>query len=300
MKKLPTWGRLINIIIDEINRITEVIDKKLKDYINISCKYEDEIIKAINYSLFTGGKRLRPIFTIKTFELFNKDIEKVLPFASAIEMIHTYSLIHDDLPAMDNDKLRRGKPTNHIEFGEAMAILAGDGLLNLAFEILFDNLAKKEEFEGEIKRKLKAAKLISQASGIGGMIGGQVIDILSEFKDMDEKKLLYMYERKTGALFRASILTGAIIGGADYKEIEILSRFANLLGISYQIQDDILDIDEDNKINKITYLTYSNRHKAKNDLEKLTMECFSLLNQLKGKDIDFLMELTKLLINREN
>ncbi len=261
-------------------------------------EFQNKIVDSIKYSLFSGGKRLRPIFALKSYELFDNNLDKILPYALAIEMIHTYSLIHDDLPSMDDDKYRRGKLTNHMVYGEAMAILAGDGLLNKAHEIMLEDLLKSGDKEEDRIRKIKAAELISRSSGIEGMIGGQVIDISND-KEINKERLLYMYEAKTGALFKAAILAGAIIGGANEKEISILEEYSRLLGLSYQIQDDLLDIDEDRDINKITYLTFYDPNKAKEDLSIYTNKCFELLDSLDREKTGFLKDLTQMLIKRK-
>lgn len=283
----------------ELTRMEEIIDESLKSYINKNTCYQGRIFEAMNYSLFTAGKRLRPIMAIKTYEMFNNEIEKVLPFASAIEMIHTYSLIHDDLPSMDNDEFRRGKPTNHKVFGEAMAILAGDGLLNLAFETMSAYINNESFTIEDYKRNIKAMNEISKYSGTEGMIGGQVVDLLSGFDNMTEDKLIFMYKTKTAALFKASIVSGAILGGANADEIEILREFALHLGIAYQIRDDLLDIDEDKKINKLTYLSYYDKNKSEEEVSRLSEYSLQLLRSLKGRDTVFLQDLTNLLIDRK-
>lgn len=277
----------------------EIIDRKLEEYMSIDVKFQDQILDSIKYSLFSGGKRLRAIFAIKSYELFNNNIEEIMPYALAIEMIHTYSLIHDDLPSMDNDDYRREKPTNHRVYGEAMAILSGDGLLNKAFEIIFDDLLSNAIDENDRIKKIKAARLIGKSAGIEGMIGGQVIDVLGENNNMDREKLLYMYETKTGALFKSAIVSGAIIGGASKEELQILEEYSNLLGLSYQIQDDLLDIEEDRDINKTTYLSFYGIEKSQNDLEFYTNKCYELLDSLDNNKTLFLKELTKMLINRK-
>ncbi len=298
-RKPSTLGRLIKIISDETNQITTIIEEDIKERINIECQYQKNLIDAMKYSIFSGGKRLRPIFAIKTYQLFDGNIKNILPYATAIEMIHTYSLIHDDLPSMDDDELRRGQATNHVRFGEAMAILAGDSLLNLAFEIILDDISKTSESDLTIGEKVKAAKLISQASGLRGMIGGQVVDIKATYENINKEMLMFMYERKTADLFRAAIMSGAIIGGARDKELGILTKYSTLLGISYQIQDDLLDISQDKKEKKPTYLSFYGKEEAKNKLNRLTKECLSLLEELKDRDTFFLKELTKSLVARE-
>lgn len=275
-----------------------MIDEKLHLYLDGKGLYQEKVYDSMNYSLFTGGKRLRPIICIKTFEVFNKDIEKILPFACAIEMIHTYSLIHDDLPAMDDDRYRRGSLTNHIVFGEALAILSGDGLLNLAFETMLKETLKSCETLEDYKKYVKVMEIVSTYSGAEGMIGGQALDLLGNNENMDEDKLKFMYSAKTSGLFEASALAGAILAGADEKEVEIMYNFSKNIGLSYQIKDDFLDIDEDR--NKFTFLSLNDDSKALNKLEVLTQNALNELDKLKNRDTKFLKELTKMLLNREN
>ncbi len=286
-------------IIDEIERFTGIIDYYLKETLKKKDEFNKSIYDAMEYSLFTGGKRLRPLMTLKTFQMFDNELEKVLPFATAIEMIHTYSLIHDDLPSMDNDDFRRGKPTNHKVFGEAMAILAGDGLLNLAFETIHEHAYKNSKTEEELKRFIRAMKEISTYSGCSGMIAGQVMDLMSSFDNMDEERLFYMYRAKTAALFQASIISGAIIGGANRQEISALRIFGLNLGLAFQIEDDLLDSTQDDIINKFTYLKFHTHEEAEKEVEKLSKNAIEALETLKDRDTTFLRELTGYLINRK-
>lgn len=283
----------------EMEKLIKAIDKSIDSYMDIDGVYQAKIFEAMRYSLFTGGKRLRPIFMVKTYEIFSKDINNVLPFATAIEMIHTYSLIHDDLPSMDNDQFRRGKPTNHMVYGEAMSILAGDGLLNLAFEIMSKSIEYDNEDNGEYKRKIRAIQEISKNSGVQGMIGGQVVDLLGNHENMNRDKLKFMYKAKTAGLFQASVVAGAILGGAKEEEIEILRNFSLDLGLLYQIQDDLMDAEEDRKINKLTFLTYYGVEHTELKVLELTKKVFASLDQLKNRNIDSLKEVTKLLVKRE-
>lgn len=288
----------MTIISKELERLRKIIDKYLKESINIKGEHQKEIFDAMEYSLFTGGKRLRPIFAIKVYEIFNPNIENILPYAAAIEMIHTYSLIHDDLPSMDNDDYRRGKLTNHRVFGEAMAILAGDGLLNLAFETMLKDALKEEEGIG-YQQKIEVMYEIAKCAGVEGMIGGQVVDLFSNNSEMTRDKLLFMYQSKTAALFQASVLSGAILGGASPSEVKTLREYAQVLGLSYQLQDDLLDIEEDESINKFTYLSFYDKDKAEEEIKRLCKESFDLLDKLDGRDTQFLKELTELLVNRK-
>ena len=275
------------IINEEIKNTGRIMDEILEKYMNRNSIYREKILESMKYSLFTGGKRLRPIMAIKTFEIFNNNIKLILPYAAAIEMIHTYSLIHDDLPAMDDDDYRRGKPTNHKVFGEAMAILAGDALLNLAFEIMSKDVLENSMSLEDYKRKNRAINEIANYSGINGMIGGQVVDLFSSYENMDKDKLLFMYKAKTAALFQASIVVGGILGGAKEEEISILREFSLYLGLSYQIQDDLLDAEEDKLIHKFTYLAYFDKEKSKEDMITYTNKALDLLEALDNRDTAF-------------
>jgi geranylgeranyl diphosphate synthase type II len=277
----------------------KIIDRALDKYVNLESKYERVIYESMRYSLFSGGKRLRPIIAIKTFDMFDDRKEKVLPYAAAIEMIHTYSLIHDDLPAMDDDEFRRGKPTNHIRFGEALAILAGDGLLNLAFETMSKDLVENTQSAEEYRQKARAIYEISQYAGCKGMIGGQVVDITAKPDEMDGERLYYMYEKKTAGLFQAATVAGAILGGARDEEVDLLRSFALNLGLAYQIQDDILDAGEDEDIDKLTYLSFYNLEKAKEAVQNFSKRAHQLLDDLEGRDTSFLRGLTELLVDRK-
>lgn len=277
-----------------------ILDESLrKELENIRVSHQKSILESMEYSLFTGGKRLRPLIALKTFEIFNKNIDMVLPYCNAIEMIHTYSLVHDDLPSMDNDDYRRGRLTNHKKFGEAMAILTGDALLNLAFEVINKDIVDNES-ESNILRRVKASMEISNYSGLKGMIGGQVVDMFTLEGEMDKEKLIYMYETKTAALFMAATVVGALVGGASEREIEALREFGLNLGLAYQIQDDVLDLKEDNDINKITYLKYFSLEEGREAIDTYTRAAISSLEKLEGRDIDFLIKLTKSLVNRDN
>lgn len=287
-----------------INKVKEEIESWLKEYFKNKGSYNKKIYEAMSYSLNIGGKRIRPILTILTYNMFEDDYKDILPVCGALEMIHTYSLIHDDLPCMDNDDLRRGKPTNHKVFGEALAVLAGDGLLNEAVNILF-KLSLKEN-----KKWAKAAFLIGEASGAEGMVGGQTVDILSENEDIIPKdKLHYIHSKKTGALIKASILTGAILGESTEEEYNILNEFGEKLGLAFQIKDDILDIigdstkigktaKKDIESNKSTFVKLYGLEESKQMCMRLTEECLELLNKI-DKNTESLEKLTVILLKRE-
>lgn len=283
----------------ELNNLINTIDLELKTVLDGSYSYQEKIFESMNYSLFTGGKRLRPIMLIKTFSMYSGDIKKSIPYALAIEMIHTYSLVHDDLPSMDDDDFRRGKPTNHKIFGEAMAILTGDALLNLAFETMSENIISTSKTIEDYEQNTRAMAEIAKYAGVYGMIGGQVVDLLGSHDNMEEDKLIFMYKMKTAALIQSSIVSGAILGGASCDDIEILREFGLKLGLAYQIRDDLLDREEDNIIDKITYIRHYNKDKAKREVEELSQEALRLLHELKDKDTSFLEKLTFDLIHRE-
>lgn len=283
---------------DELNKFVGIIDLELKKTLDVDKYYQSKIYEAIDYSLFTGGKRLRPIMNLKCCEMFSGEFEKSIPYALGIEMIHTYSLIHDDLPSMDDDDTRRGKATNHKVFGEAMAILSGDGLLNLAFEIILENIENKEDIDEVFKREIRALSEISKYSGLDGMIGGQVVDLLADKDKMTKEKLIFMYKAKTAALIQAALVSGAIVGGADNSEVEIIREFGYKLGMAYQIRDDILDFEEDAAIGKLTYLNFYDLDKAEDKVLEYSRSAIEILDQLEERDTRFFKDLTRELVSR--
>ena len=285
---------------DDLNNIKDLVDSELNKVLKDKIGYQERIYKAIDYSLLGGGKRLRPILIINTYQMFKDNLKEIMPLALGIEMIHTYSLIHDDLPSMDNDDFRRGKPTNHIVFGEAMAILAGDGLLNLAFETMLDHAITSSQSMLDYKKYLNAIKEISNYSGIYGMIGGQVVDLLSGQESMNEDKLKFMYQAKTAGLIQACMVAGAIIGEAKQEEIEALRKFGLYLGLLYQIRDDLLDFEQDEKIDKLTYLKFHDRNKVQNEINLLRNNAIDALNSLSDRNTEFFINLTNLLIDNKN
>lgn len=265
------------------------------------------IYEAMNYSLLSGGKRLRPVLLLAAYELFQNDEDTALPFACAMEMIHTYSLIHDDLPAMDNDDYRRGRPSNHKKFGEAAAILAGDGLLNKAFET-----GLKAAINGgtDYEKALRALYEIAKSSGSEGMIGGQVVDMFGHEKISDLKDLKYMYSLKTGAIIKSSVAAGAMLGGANDEQLAALEEFADKIGLAFQIEDDILDVTgtleklgkatgSDAANHKTTYLTYVSVEEARRQAETLTDEAIKRLD-IFGEKAFYLKELAKYLTSRDH
>lgn len=259
--------------------------------------------KAMAYSVAAGGKRLRPILLMAAADAVGGDGPKFVSVAAGLEMIHTYSLIHDDLPCMDNDDYRRGKLTNHRMFGDAMALLAGDGLLTQAFEVML------EQRDVEPKRLLQVVQLVARCAGPVGMVGGQALDITSEDKVLTEKEMRQLHEAKTGALFVAAIRGGAILGGADAALLQDMTRFAKLFGLAFQITDDILDVtgDEkimgkpahtDEKLKKSTYVSLFGLEKAQ-EIAKSTLNEAEAILAPYGEKAEPLVEITHYLYNRK-
>lgn len=280
------------------------VNKNLDKYTEEKEAPQATIYKAMNYSINAGGKRIRPVLMLSAAELICGSWEGVMPFACAIEMIHTYSLIHDDLPCMDNDDLRRGKPTNHKVFGEGMAVLAGDALLNKAFEVILKNS------QASPNMTLAALSEIATASGTEGMIGGQVIDIESEDKQIDAVTLMTLHLNKTGALIMAAAKVGALLAGGSREDLLLMEEFSRYLGVAFQIKDDILDIegkeellgkktgaDEENK--KSTFVTIYGLEQSKKILSDYTEKAIETLSPY-GERAKFLTELAKFLLSREN
>jgi geranylgeranyl diphosphate synthase type II len=281
------------IMLDELfKEYIPLLDNELEKIIVPKKMYQDRLYESMKYSLFSGGKRLRPLLFLMSYKLFSDNLKLALPFAASIEMIHTYSLIHDDLPSMDNDDYRRGKPTSHKMFGESLAILTGDALLNLAYETML-----KLTMEVNDPRVRKVSYEISKAAGDSGMILGQVIDTCED--ELDSSEILYMYSLKTAELIRVSISAGAILGGANDDQIFILDEFGKNLGISYQIQDDILDLEEDKGINKLTLSKFYTKYQLINLINESNEKCLNLLAQLENINISFLIELVDKLAYRE-
>lgn len=283
----------------------KIIEENLAKCVAIDNPYYVSLKEAMLYSLTAGGKRLRPTLALAAAEILGTQPGEVIAFACAIEMIHTYSLIHDDLPAMDNDDFRRGKPTNHKMFGEAMAILAGDALLNLAYEIML-----KDALAGNSMAKLRAMEAVAGYAGARGMIGGQVIDLQGEGRRVDSQELTAMHRLKTGALIKAPVEAAAIISGAGEEQFAALSNFAANLGLAFQIKDDILDVEgsmeemgkspgSDALGEKSTYVTLYGLDKSKHMLQEVTDEGIAFL-QVFGSRADFLRELASALVSRSN
>mgnify|MGYP001107500293 CR=1 FL=1 len=292
-------------ITDEITieKLKKEIENWISEHFKDKGSYNKRVYEAITYSLDAGGKRIRPLLFLLTYMLKNNNYKSVLPVAAAIEMIHTYSLIHDDLPCMDNDDLRRGKPTNHKVFGEAIAVLAGDGLLNEAMNIMFRYCIDKD------KNAIGACSLISESAGIEGMVGGQTVDILSENTKIPIDQLYYMHSKKTGALIKAAIVAGAILGGSTEEDVKKLDYYGQKLGLAFQIKDDILDIVGDTEVlgkkaksdsdnNKTNFITTYGLNKCMEMCNSLTSECVEVLDKVEG-DTAKLKEITLFLLNRE-
>lgn len=232
----------------EYNRLKSVIDEHILDFLPKVDKKSDTLYEAMKYSLTAGGKRLRPVLVLAACEFCGTDIRQAMPFACAVEYIHTYSLIHDDLPAMDDDDLRRGVPTNHKVYGEAMAVLAGDGLLNSAFEVMQKDMLLYFDDIDNLKRRLKACYEIVRCAGVRGMVAGQAADMEAENKQCSKEMLDYIHINKTAALIRGAVLAGAHLGGADEETREILVSWAENMGLAFQIVDDMLDVCGDEAI----------------------------------------------------
>lgn len=289
-----------NILTNDIKKVEHNLLSFLPD-----CKDgQESVVQAMEYSLINGGKRLRPIFALEFANACGGSKEDALPLACAMEYIHTYSLIHDDLPCMDNDDLRRGKPTNHKVYGEDIAVLAGDTLLNEAMNLMMKFSLKHG------KEALMAAQKIAEASGPEGMIGGQVVDIINEGKKISEEELKYMHMKKTGALINVSIISGAILANAPKEDINLLEKFGEKLGLAFQIKDDILDVIgsteklgknvlSDKENDKTNFITMHGLDYCIKECEKLTNESIKILDSL-SVDTEALKFLTKKLLDREN
>ncbi|BEP28997.1 polyprenyl synthetase family protein [Helicovermis profundi] len=289
-------------------KLKTIIEKELLNVFPSNLdSYQQLITDAMKYSLISGGKRIRPILAIAVFELFSVVDDLSVKFLSSIEMIHTYSLIHDDLPSMDNDLLRRGKPTLHIEYGEDVAVLAGDALLNLAFENMI-KIAIDSNGNNSYKY-LKAMNVIASSSGYRGMILGQIADIKSEGIKIDKETLDYINLNKTGQLIKASMLSGAIIGNASDEDLKRVKKIALNIGKAFQIVDDILDIEgseeklgkttgSDEVNGKVTYPSLIGIENSKKEVEKLSMNSIKILREINA-DTVFLEKLILFLINRE-
>lgn len=287
---------------NELVKKSTLINRELEKYIKNGECPEKVLNQSMEYSLMAGGKRIRPVLILASYELFKDDFEKVLPFAIAMEMIHTFSLIHDDLPGIDNDDYRRGKLTNHKKFNEATAILAGDNLLNYAYNLIINDIINNGE---DKDKKLQALKELS--FGVDRMIAGEYVDTEFEGKEISSQYLEYMHENKTGALIKASVRIGAIMAGASQADIEKLTIYAERIGLAFQVKDDILSeigdskelgkpVGNDRERGKCTYTTKYGLEKAQEMLKSITEEAISTVSEFNNSD--FLKELALYIANR--
>jgi geranylgeranyl diphosphate synthase type II len=276
--------------------------------------FQHTVISAMNYSVTAGGKRIRPIMMEQVFRMCGGTSEIVQPFMAAMEFLHTYSLVHDDLPAMDNDEFRRGKKTTWAEYGEGMAVLAGDGLLNYAYEVAAASVDRISN-EKELVYILKALKVFTNKSGIYGMVGGQTVDVLSSGVKVSREKLDFIYRLKTGALIEASLMMGAILAGASDELVDAFEKIGINVGLAFQIQDDVLDVCgteeetgkpmfSDDKNEKTTYVTLEGLDYAKAEVKRLTDEAKDILASLEAEhkiqNTEFFIGLIEMLQNRKN
>ena len=294
---------------EQLNQSTERVGKVLRKYLPEEKGYASRLMEAVNYSVTAGGKRLRPILMEESFRLFGGQGAVIEPFMAAIEMIHNYSLVHDDLPAMDNDEFRRGRKTTWNVYGDGMAVLAGDGLLNLAYETAGRafSIAQTQE---ELLRTAGAFQILGRKAGIYGMIGGQAADIEGEISgQVSREQLLFIQENKTAALIQAAMMAGAVLAGAGQGDVLSMEKAAYNIGIAYQIQDDILDVTStvevlgkpvgsDEKNHKLTYVSLLGLDASRKEVARLSGEALQILGSF-GRKNEFLEELVKMLVTRE-
>ena len=289
---------------EELKKRKERAEEILEAYLPAEEGFAAGLARAMNYSMRAPGTRLRPVLMEETYRMFGGEERTVEPFMAAMEMIHTSSLIHDDLPAIDNDDWRRGRKTTHVVYGEAMGILAGDALLNYAYE----TAARAFEMAPGDVRVERAFALLTRKTGIYGMLGGQSVDVTNEGRPLNQEMLDYIYLNKTSALIEAAMMTGAILAGADSGETEVVRRAAEKIGLAFQIRDDILDVTasdlelgkpakSDEKNHKVTYVTLRGLEEAIRDVETISREAVELLEGLPQKN-EFLLQLVKELVSR--
>ena len=288
------------------------IEEILKRYLPKEEGYAKTVAEAVNYSVLAGGKRLRPMLLLECCRLFGGREELAAPFMAAIEFIHTYSLVHDDLPCMDNDEYRRGRKTTHAVYGEGMAVLAGDALLNLAFETASSAFSLTEN-EEELRRAARAMQILSAKAGIGGMIGGQCADTQAEEfppEKVTQELLLYIHENKTAAMIESPMMIGALLAGAEKEKLEALERIGSKIGLAFQIRDDILDLTSslqelgkqtgsDLKNNKVTYVSLNGMEASEKEVRRLSEEALQELKGLAENRNEFLERLVEDLITRK-
>lgn len=300
-------------IAEEIAARAAHIDKIIEGYLPAEEGYARTVLSAMNYSVRAGGKRLRPMLMEAAYELYGGRGDRIYPFMAAIELIHTYSLVHDDLPSLDNDEYRRGKKTTHAVYGEAMGLLAGDALLNYAYELLAEAMVNDALANGACEKNMvRAFAALSSGAGYRGMVGGQVVDVESEnagAEAMSRDKLSYIYRNKTSALIQAALMIGAILADADEESVGKMWEIGGLLGMAFQIRDDILDvtgtlevlgkpIGSDEKNHKATYVAVYGMGQAQLEVERTSEEAIRILETCDG-DCRFLRELFRYLIDRE-
>lgn len=292
---------------DELKNRTKEIEAVLKSFLPEEKGFAKTMAQAMNYSVLAGGKRLRPMLILETCRMFGGRGELAYPFMAAMEMIHTHSLVHDDLPALDNDDYRRGRLTTHKVYGEAMGVLSGVSLLNYAYEVMFTAFDKAKN-TGEQAKVIQALKVMAHKTGIYGMLGGQSVDVENDGKPVTKEMLDYIYENKTSALIEGSMMTGAILGGASQEEVNAVEKAARNIGLAFQIQDDILDvtstaeelgkpIHSDEKNHKTTYVTLMGIEAASQQVAELSEEAVKLLEGMNKKN-EFLFTLVKELVGR--
>lgn len=286
----------------QLKKYQDLVNQELEKYVKKQKCPEEILNNSMEYSLMAGGKRLRPILVISTYEIFKNDIEKCMPYAMAIEMVHNFSLIHDDLPGIDNDDFRHGKPTNHKQFDEATAILAGDGLLNQAYIVISEDLKNSQEIE----KKIKVFNEFSLA--VDRMIAGEYVDTEVEGKQIDDELLEYIHKNKTGALLKLCVRMGAILAGVNEEDLEKLTNYAEKIGLAFQIKDDILSeegneeilgkpVGNDKELEKCTYVSKYGLQGAKDILDQITKEAVFELEKY-GSKAEFLVNLAYYIQNR--
>ena len=289
---------------EQLKEYQEIINKEIKKYLRREDVPERILNNSMEYSLMAGGKRIRPILVMATYKIFNENIEKCMPYAVAIEMVHNFSLIHDDLPGIDNDDFRHGKPTNHKQFNEATAILAGDGLLNYAYIVVSEDLKKSNN--EELKSKIQVFNEFSNA--VDRMIAGEYVDTEYEGKQISDDYLEYIHKNKTGALLRLCVRMGAILAGASDIDLERLTSYSEKIGLAFQIKDDILSeegdenvlgkpVGNDKELEKCTYVSKYSLDGAKDILEKITKEAIEEIS-IYGEKAEFLKQLALYIKNR--
>lgn len=291
---------------DELKEKKEMAESVIERYLPEETGFCRELAQAVNYSMRAGGKRLRPILMMETYRMFGGESQIIAPFMAAMEMIHTSSLIHDDLPAIDNDEYRRGMKTTHAVFGEALGVLSGDALLNYAYE----TASKAFSMEPDQPRVGKAFTILTSKTGIYGMLGGQSVDVTNEGKEISREMLDYIYENKTSALIESAMMVGAVLAGASEEEVAQIESIGKKVGLAFQIRDDILDVTStmeelgkpvfsDEKNHKITYVTLQGLEQASRDVERISAEAVEKLEKFPQKN-EFLIRLVKELVYRKN